>query len=221
MTRGLYQAANLDAAPTRLTMATYPVQCVGWAADTNTLYACQKFWFGTVDQMTGEFKIMMRFTDVSNFVTCPGEDPAAMCKTQLCLDYCGPAHFAIAPVCSAYDEPSCGKPVALMEADETDTPSAGAGGAGGGTTGAAGGGTAGAIAGAGGMSIAGATATAGTGAAGSAGSATAGTAAAPAKSSSGCSCSVPMGSKSGQGAAWVASSVLAAIWLRRRARRSR
>jgi hypothetical protein len=131
-TRGLYSAPNLDAMPVRLGMATYPVQCLGYAKDTNTLYACQRFWFGKVDQESGEFTSMLRFTTVPAFVSCSGEDTAAQCKAQLCLDYCGPAHFAVAPVCSAYDEPSCGKPVALAEnidAAGTGGSAAGSGGA--------------------------------------------------------------------------------------------
>lgn len=127
-TRGLYTAPNLETAPTRLPMATYPVQCLGYAKDTNTLYACQRFWFGKVNLESGEFTSTLKFTTVPAFLSCPGEDPAAECKPQLCLDYCGPAHFAVAPVCSAYDEPACGKPVAAAEAiDSGDTAGAAAG----------------------------------------------------------------------------------------------
>jgi MYXO-CTERM domain-containing protein len=215
MTRGMYAAASLDAPATRLPVATYPVQCVGWAADSSTLYACQKFWFGKVDLTTGEFTILMRFSDVSKFVTCQGEDTAAQCKDQLCLDYCGPAHFAVAPVCSDnYNEPSCGKPVADMEP--------GLNGGSSGTTGAAAGGGAVATggtsaAGAGGMSVvAGSTAAAGTVAAG----AGATTATPPAKSDSGCSCAVPRSSNAGR-LGWLAAGLLAAVWMRRRARRQR
>lgn len=218
MTRGLYHAANLDAMPARLPQAMYPVQCLGWAQDTNTLYACQRFWFGNVNQETGEFNIMMRFTDIPKFVTCPGEDVAAQCKQQLCLDYCGPAHFAAAPVCSAYDEPACGKPVALMESDDSAVPSAG-------TTGAAGGGASagsGAPAGAGGMSVAGSTA-AGAGAAGAGGSTpgAAATGTAPAKSSGGCSFAASTETPSDAGFAWLGCPALAVVWMRRRARARR
>jgi hypothetical protein len=127
-TRGLYAAPNLDAMPTRLPMATYAVQCLAYAQDTNTLYACQRFWMGKVDQESGAFTFGLRFTTAPAFVSCEGEDTAAQCKAQLCLDYCGPAHFAAAPVCSAYDEPACGKPVAAAEADPSDV-AAGSGGA--------------------------------------------------------------------------------------------
>jgi MYXO-CTERM domain-containing protein len=218
MTRGLYAAANLDAMPARLPMAMYPVQCLGWAPDTNTLYACQRFWFGNVNLTTGEFSTMLRFTTAPQFVSCPGEDPAMSCKAQLCLDYCGPAHFAAAPLCSAYNEPSCGKPVADMEAEDSDPPTSAAGSSGAGTAGtaAASGGGAGTAAGAGATS--GGAAAAGT--AGSGGApANAGTTAPPAKSSSGCSCTVPSGSDPSEQLPWFAWGVLAAVGVWRRSRR--
>ncbi|HET6334395.1 MAG TPA: hypothetical protein VFG30_14325 [Polyangiales bacterium] len=218
MTRGLYKAANLDALPARLGQATYPVQCLGWAADTNTLYACQRFWFGNVNQETGEFTTMMRFTDVPKFVSCPGEDTAGQCKVQLCLDYCGPAHFAAAPVCSAYDDPACGKPVALMEAGDSEVPSAGTTGSAGSSV-AAGSGAAGAAAGAGGMSVAGSTATAGTGTAGTT-SGAAGVAQAPPGKSSGCSFA-PVSTTSSSGPAWFGLTALALVAVRRRAKARR
>jgi MYXO-CTERM domain-containing protein len=217
--RGLYAAASLDAMPTRLPMATYPVQCLGWAEDTKTLYACQRFWFGTVDQSTGAFTTTLRFTEVPKFVTCPGEDPAMSCKTQLCLDYCGPAHFAVAPVCSAYDEPACGKPVAAMEAEEDGTTTTGTSGTGGSAgaagTGAAGSGVAGAAAGS--MSVAGQSAMGVAGA-----TSVAGTVATPppAKKSSGCSCAVPGSSESSGVPLGIALSALAlvVVWRRKRSR---
>jgi hypothetical protein len=219
MTRGLYKAANLDAMPERLGQATYPVQCLGWAADTNTLYACQRFWFGNVNQETGEFTTMMRFTDVPKFVSCPGEDTAGQCKLQLCMDYCGPAHFAVAPVCSAYDDPACGKPVALMEAGDSEVPSAGTTGSAG-SSAAAGSGAAGAAAGAGGMSVAGSTATAGTGTAGTT-SGAAGVAQAPPGKSSGSCSFAPASTTSRSGLAWFGLTALALVAVRRRAKARR
>jgi MYXO-CTERM domain-containing protein len=203
-TRGLYAAANLDAMPTRLSMATYPVQCLGYAEDTNTLYACQRFWFGKVDQESGEFTTTLRFTQVPAFVSCDGQDTAAQCKAQLCLDYCGPAHFAVAPVCSAYDEPACGKPVAAAEAD----PASGAGGAAagsGGSPAAAGGGPA---AMAGSMSVA-----AGTGSAAGSGSKPE-----PVEKKGGCT-ALP-GASGASAPAWLALGILGAAFGRRRRRRT-
>jgi MYXO-CTERM domain-containing protein len=194
------------------------VQCLGWAEDTKTLYACQRFWFGSVNQMSGEFTTTLRFTEVPKFVTCPGEDPAMQCKTQLCLDYCGPAHFAVAPVCSAYDQPDCGKPVAAMESEGDGTTTTGSSGTGGSTstagTGAAGSSVAGTGA-AGAMNMAGQTAVV----AGS--TSVAGTGVTPPpKKDSGCSCAVPGSPASRVAPVGLALSAFAlvAVWRRKRAR---
>jgi hypothetical protein len=52
----------------------------------------------------------MRFDDIAEFVSCPGEDLALGCQQQLCKNWCGPLHFAEAPLCDAYDDesPLCG-----------------------------------------------------------------------------------------------------------------
>jgi hypothetical protein len=55
---------------------------------------------------------LFQFTDLAAFVSCPGVDMAAACQSQLCLGYCGPGHFAQAPLCCAYDEQYCGPSVA-------------------------------------------------------------------------------------------------------------
>jgi MYXO-CTERM domain-containing protein len=106
--RGLWMAPNLDTAPTKLPNSDYPVQCLGYQAATDTLYACQHFWFGTVDTMDGTFTTKMNLADVPSMVACDGVDMAATCMTQLCGAYCGIGHFAQAPVCTAYDTPICG-----------------------------------------------------------------------------------------------------------------
>jgi hypothetical protein len=90
------------------------VQCLGYHATTNQLYACQHFWLGEVDPSSGDFKTLLTFATVDALVSCEGA--AARCEQQLCNDYCGPAHFAAAPACSAYDTPNCGAKVAAREA---------------------------------------------------------------------------------------------------------
>lgn len=77
------------------------------------MYACQHFWLGEVDKSSGAYTTQLSFSKVEDFVRCEGA--AEVCKTQLCKDYCGPGHFAAAPVCAAYDEPECGKPVAVRD----------------------------------------------------------------------------------------------------------
>jgi hypothetical protein len=112
---GVWFAANLDATPVRLAMATYPVQCLGYNRANDTLYACQHFAFGTVDAQSGAFSSLIKLTEVSDFVQCDGVDSAAACEMQLCSAYCGFGHFARAPMCQAYDTDTCGVPVAAME----------------------------------------------------------------------------------------------------------
>jgi hypothetical protein len=105
--RGLWFAANLDTEATLLTGA-FPVQCVGYQPANDTLFACKRWEFGTVDQTTGTFSHLFGFATQNEFVTCEGVDAPTVCKTQLCNDYCGPMHFASAPLCTAYNEPNCG-----------------------------------------------------------------------------------------------------------------
>ncbi|MEY4582094.1 MAG: hypothetical protein RL701_6797 [Pseudomonadota bacterium] len=103
---GLWTAPSLDSAPRLL--SNISVRCLDYSAKTDTLYACQLFQFGPVNQNDGSLAATFRFTKVDGLVSCPGADLAATCKTQLCGAYCGPTHFAEAPVCSAYHEPFCG-----------------------------------------------------------------------------------------------------------------
>jgi hypothetical protein len=124
--RGLWFAPNLDTQATPLT-TEFPVECVGYQPANDTLFACKRWEFGTVDQATGAFSQLFGFATHNDFVTCDGVDSAAVCKTQLCNDYCGPMHFASAPLCTAYNEPNCGP-----------TADGGPGGGGGGPTAAGG-----------------------------------------------------------------------------------
>jgi uncharacterized protein (TIGR03382 family) len=112
---GLWFAASLDEPAVRLPMANYPVQCLGYNRMTDTLFACQHFAFGVVDKDSGTFSSLIKLTEVTDFVECSGVDSTAACEMQLCGAYCGYAHFAGAPVCSGYDTPTCGVPVADAE----------------------------------------------------------------------------------------------------------
>jgi hypothetical protein len=101
---GIWAASSLAATPERLPMAEYAVQCLGYHAPSDSLYACQHFWLGAVDLPTGAFTTQLSLARVDAFATC--DDSAARCEAQLCSAYCGPGHFAVAPVCSAYDTAS-------------------------------------------------------------------------------------------------------------------
>jgi hypothetical protein len=105
--RGLWFAPNLDTAPTKIT-GDYQVECLAYQPATDTLYACQRWAMGSVDQKTGAFSPLFSLATAKDFVTCGGTNAAAVCKIQLCNAYCGPLHFAQAPLCAAYDDPMCG-----------------------------------------------------------------------------------------------------------------
>jgi hypothetical protein len=126
---GLWSAANLDTTPQKL--AEYPVRCLHHRPADDTLFVCQRWTFGTADPADGTFTETMKFTTVPDFIACDGVDMAATCETQLCRDYCGPGHFAQAPVCEAYDQQYCGPCVAAMESNGTAQCESGGAGSGG------------------------------------------------------------------------------------------
>jgi len=105
---GLYFAKSLAVTPAKLPNANYPVQCLEYRKETDTLYACERVTFGTVDVTDGSFTTSLDVGKVARFVECQGIDMAKTCETQLCGAYCGLGHFAMAPVCCAYDTFSCG-----------------------------------------------------------------------------------------------------------------
>lgn len=123
---GLWFAQSLDVPATKLTNGDYPVQCLGYQASTNTLFACQRWSFGPVDTADGSFTTSLAVRRVSSFVDCTGVDMAATCETQLCNAYCGFGHFAEAPLCCSYGTLTCG-PAAAQSAVCPVKPDAGGG----------------------------------------------------------------------------------------------
>jgi hypothetical protein len=122
-TQGVWAAPNIDTSPVHLPMANYAVQCVAYRPESDTLYACQHFWVGEV-AADGAFSRVLSLGTIGEFVSCDGQDVARSCENQLCGAYCGASHFAVAPVCGAYDKPGCGVPVARDEgADWANRPS--------------------------------------------------------------------------------------------------
>ncbi len=212
---GMWSAANLDTAPQKL--ADYPVQCLHYQETSDTLFACQRWSFGTVDPEDGAFTETMKFTTVPEFIACDGVDMPATCEAQLCQDYCGPGHFAQAPVCEAYDQPYCGPCVAAMEtegAEECASGGAGTGGAADGGVGQAGSGPSAGAPGAGGR-----------GGDGEAGSDTAGTGAGGSGTEDrddggGCSISA-VGDRPHAHAGTLSAALAAIAWIARKRRRTR
>jgi hypothetical protein len=142
--KGLWAAPSLDSPATKLS-GDYQVQCLTYQAATDTLFACQRWQLGKVDPASGAFTKVFALEDATEFVTCEGTDAPSMCKTQLCGDYCGPLHFARAPLCSVYNEPTCGPLADSGDAAPLGgSPASGAGG----TTGQGGSSAAGGAAGA-------------------------------------------------------------------------
>lgn len=113
--KGLWFANSLAEPARKLAQGDYPVQCLAYQSATSTLFACQHFWFGNVAD-DGSFETRLKLNEVKEFVACDGSDTAAACQTQLCGAYCGFGHFAVAPVCGAYDVPDyCGVAVQQIE----------------------------------------------------------------------------------------------------------
>ena len=208
--RGLWFASSLDQKAALI--ADYGIECMGYQPATNTLFVCQGFSFGTANQESGAFTEMFKFTRLRDFVSCEGVDPAAACQTQLCKEYCGPGHFAQAPLCCAYQDEVCGAKVAISEGTATGA-QCGADQAGQGAVDA------------GSASPDGGTrpATAGSGAAGSFGATGAAAPDAPKQKNSGCGCAVLAVDESKRGLSTMlfATMLMLARWRSRASRRAK
>jgi hypothetical protein len=112
--RGLYFASSLDATAAKLPHGDYPVQCLTYQQATDHVYVCNpRAWsFGTADTTDGTFAPLLDFRSAPGFYSCDGVDMAKTCEPQLCIAYCGAGHYAQAPLCCAYDQPTCGPAIA-------------------------------------------------------------------------------------------------------------
>jgi len=100
-TGGLYRAASLAEAPQRVTDA-YAVQCLAYRPSDATLFACDRYVFGTVDRESGELRPLLKLNAVERFVECPGTDVGAQCEAPMRQGYCGLSHFPCAPICDRF-----------------------------------------------------------------------------------------------------------------------
>jgi hypothetical protein len=223
--KGVWFAQSLGVPATKLPMSDYPAQCLSYQSAADTLFACQRWTFGKVDTTDGSFTTSLNVRKVEGFVECSGVNMTAACETQLCNAWCGAAHFAEAPMCCAYNSPTCGPAIAPTALCPVQGDAGGTGGDGGidGSVKDAGSGVGGGS-GAGGASVAGGTdgaaGSSGTGGAGGFGGfgAFGGATAKPAGEDGGC-CSVAGRTRSSSGSAGaVALAVAAATALRRRRR---
>jgi len=100
----LWSAANLASTPEPL--GDWQVRCIDYDAPTDTLLGCELRGLGTIDRDSGEFAVLARWTDTLA-LDCPGVDVARASQVQLCRGFCL-NHFPQAPVCAAYQLPTCG-----------------------------------------------------------------------------------------------------------------
>lgn len=105
--RGVWTAPSLAAPPVVLT-AAMQIGCLTYDASADQLLACSRYSLGRIDLASGAFAPMLTFASHDAFLQCEDKDTVAVCKTQLCSGYCGPGHFASAPLCTAYHDPYCG-----------------------------------------------------------------------------------------------------------------
>jgi hypothetical protein len=90
---------------------------------------------GTADPEKGTFDELFRLTEAKDFLKCDGQDLPMECKMQLCGAYCGPGHFAQAPLCEVYTDPLCGPAVAPEATGTGGSSGSGTGGSSGGGSG--------------------------------------------------------------------------------------
>jgi hypothetical protein len=114
---GLWLAANLDSAPTKI--ADFAVHCLAYQPKNQKLYLCKLNELGYYDVSAKSFCEIFQPPDTTSFVSCPSaplEQNAAGIK-QVCNGFCGAAHYSSAPVCSTFTPPAmtnlCG-PAAYM-----------------------------------------------------------------------------------------------------------
>ena len=112
--QGLWTAASLSEAPTKVSDDV--TQCLAFQPATDTLYACQRQSLGSVNrEHDGKVTPVLRAVTAAAISSCAGTDVVAACEMQLCGAYCGAGHFAQAPLCKAYDTPTCGPSVAAID----------------------------------------------------------------------------------------------------------
>lgn len=101
-TGGLWSAANFDAAPTKV--FEQPVECLAYQAQSQKIFMCKKYELGLYDAAANSFCTMLQLREAKGFPSCPSAPLETNTKgiDQLCGGYCGAAHYASAPVCSAF-----------------------------------------------------------------------------------------------------------------------
>jgi|GEM_PF-5650209 len=109
MPMGLYKSAPGLASQPEHVITDQSITCVGAQSGGSDLYLCHRTDFGRYDPSSKTFTQLTSMTSVQSIKSCAGQDVAADCHDQLCMaGWCGPVHFASAPMCTAYHEQYCG-----------------------------------------------------------------------------------------------------------------
>ncbi|HEX6240148.1 MAG TPA: MYXO-CTERM sorting domain-containing protein [Polyangiales bacterium] len=108
---GLYQADSVGA-PLRK-IFNEPVKCLALQPGADgKVVMCKSFEIGFLDVAQGKFCGTFQIGDTPGMVQCPSAnlDTNADAKRQLCNAWCGPLHYAFAPLCGMYNDkvPECG-----------------------------------------------------------------------------------------------------------------
>jgi hypothetical protein len=101
---GLWTAAQLGQ-PLVKVDNTDSLDCLAWSEPRQTLYACVRDRFGTLDPQTGAFQQVTRMSEVGALVSCAGFDVRASCEAELNAgpSWCCTGHFPFTPLCGDYD----------------------------------------------------------------------------------------------------------------------
>lgn len=106
--RGLLRFEPGLASPPERMLRDDSLGCVE-VESNDVLLLCRRLAFGRYEPTEERFTSWVELTTVDTIHSCPKQNVVADCHDQLCSPgWCGPGHFAAAPLCSAYDEPFCG-----------------------------------------------------------------------------------------------------------------
>jgi MYXO-CTERM domain-containing protein len=100
-TPGLFKFSKPGDMPTQLSSA-WKVGCLHWDDSQKRMLACHDWQFGTADLTSGAFSALYDMRCGQTFQTCPGEDMASVCQTQLLAAWCNISHYPAAPLCASY-----------------------------------------------------------------------------------------------------------------------
>lgn len=97
---GLWSATNIGSPLSKI--QDYPVHCLGYRAQSDTLFLCKGYEFGVYDLSSDAFCAFFQNRETQALVSCPSQplanDPNVI--RQLCGGWCDALHFASSQVCA-------------------------------------------------------------------------------------------------------------------------